>query len=82
MNSSDAKAAAQATGCSLIDQNITLAELNQILLAADSSCEESNPGQLFADFSLGSKLGVVLAIGTASNLRKLHLKAEERPKVM
>lgn len=76
MNTSEAKAAAQKAGCTLIEQDITLAELNQLLLASDPSCEKPTRGRLFADFSLGSKLGFVLAIGTASSLRQLHLKTE------
>lgn len=77
MNHSDAKTAALITGCTLIDQNITLAELNHLLLTSDTSCEEATHGRLYADFSLGSKLGFVMAIGTASGLQQLHLKAEE-----
>ena len=77
MNSTEAKAAAQRTGCTLVDQEITLAQLNQILLTADSPCEMRPGGQLFADFTLGCKLGFVLAIGTASDLRQLHISANE-----
>jgi hypothetical protein len=82
VNTSEAKAAAQKTGCTLIEQNITLVELNQMLQGSDPSCEASTRGRLFADFSLGSKLGFVLAIGTASSLRQLHLKAGEVLRVM
>ena len=77
MNISDAKAAAKSTGCKLIDQNITLTELNQILLAPDPSCEKFTGERLFADFSLGRKLNIVLVVGTQQCLRDLHLKIYE-----
>lgn len=82
MNPAEAKAAAQSAGCTLVDQNITLTELNQILVSANPSCENQMAGRLFADFALGSKLGAVLAIGTARNLRLLHHKLNEACRVM
>ncbi len=77
MNPAEAKSAAQSAGCTLVDQNITLTELNQLLLNDNPSCEDQIYGRLFADFALGSKLGAVLAIGTAKNLRQLHNKLNE-----
>jgi hypothetical protein len=82
MNTSEAKAAAQKAGCTLIEQHITLVELNQMLHGSDPACEASTRGRLFADFSLSSKLSFVLAIGTASSLRQLHLTAGEALRVM
>lgn len=77
MSAAEAKAAALNAGCTLIDEHITLTELNQLLLMPNTSCDELKQVQMFADFELGSKLGAVLAIGNANSLRLLHLKANK-----
>ena len=74
MNSKEAKAAAKKTGCTLIDQDIALAELNQILRGPDWTNGELTDGRQFADFSLGQRLSAVAVIGTRKQLDQLKVE--------
>jgi hypothetical protein len=74
MRSNEFKAAAQRTGCTLIDQNIALSDLNQMLIDKDSSNEQDTKDRLFADFLLGQQLRVVAVIGTKHQLEQLKFE--------